>query len=96
MRSDEQASLFNTAITLSAYVCCTLTQLLCRSINRGCFPKKLLMYGTQFSEALIAAPNVGWDLDTENASLQWGRLMQQKVTIQPSQHASIVLKHQST
>jgi len=45
-------------------------------VIRGCVPKKLLMYGTQFAEAFEDAAGYGWSI--EGASLDWGALVAAK------------------
>lgn len=45
-------------------------------VMRGCVPKKLLIYGTQFGEALEDAPGYGWTVD--GARLDWPALIEAK------------------
>lgn len=45
-------------------------------VLRGCVPKKLLVYGTHFSEQLHDAPGYGWSID--HARLNWGELIHRK------------------
>ena len=39
-------------------------------VNRGCVPKKLLMYASHFSEHFEDAKGFGWDLPEKNFSWQ--------------------------
>ena len=41
-------------------------------VIRGCVPKKLLVYGAEFSQAFRDAKNFGWDI--EPPKLNWERL----------------------
>ncbi|MBK8208879.1 MAG: glutathione-disulfide reductase [Rhodospirillales bacterium] len=45
-------------------------------VMRGCVPKKLLIYGAQFGEALEDAPGYGWTVD--GARLDWAALIEAK------------------
>lgn len=45
-------------------------------VLRGCVPKKLLVYGTHFSEQLHDAAGYGWSID--HARLNWGELIHRK------------------
>src|SRR5690606_22047398 len=45
-------------------------------VLRGCVPKKLLVYGTQFRHELEDAAGFGWQI--EGARLDWGRLIEAK------------------
>jgi glutathione reductase (NADPH) len=45
-------------------------------VLRGCVPKKLLVYGSQFSEAFADAPGFGWSVPP--ATHDWGALIEAK------------------
>jgi glutathione reductase (NADPH) len=45
-------------------------------VMRGCVPKKLLIYGTQYGEELDDARGYGWTID--GARLDWGALIEAK------------------
>jgi glutathione reductase (NADPH) len=45
-------------------------------VLRGCVPKKLLVYGSQFAEAFADAPGFGWNVPP--ATHDWGALIEAK------------------
>jgi glutathione reductase (NADPH) len=45
-------------------------------VLRGCVPKKLLVYGSQFAEAFADAPGFGWSVP--EATHDWGALIEAK------------------
>ena len=45
-------------------------------VNLGCVPKKLLMYGSQYSQHVEDASGYGWDISS--ATLNWSRLLENK------------------
>ena len=49
-----------------------------RCVIRGCVPKKLLVYGSAFTEEFKDAKGFGWTVD-EKPPFAWQKLLEKKV-----------------
>ena len=50
----------------------------CRCVIRGCVPKKLLVYGSEFSDAFKDAQGFGWA--AVQPTFDWNYLIESKVS----------------